>query len=184
MKKLLLIMGDLATGKSTFADILSQRYHIAVFKKDTIKEILGDTVGMGGRETHLKITAAAEGLMQMLLSEFARLGQDVILESNFRQAELDKLCRTAEQNGYQTLALLFGGTPEILHRRYLNRIEKENRHAVHQSVSRDTLEEFLNTLEYVRTVEIPVNGLYINADDFSYQTDEALLAQIDEFMRK
>ena len=45
MKKLLLIMGDLATGKSVFADILSKRYNVNVFYKDSIKEVLGDTIG-------------------------------------------------------------------------------------------------------------------------------------------
>ena len=42
MKKLLLIMGDLATGKTTFANILSQRYNAILFFKDSIKEALGD----------------------------------------------------------------------------------------------------------------------------------------------
>ena len=36
MKKLLLVMGDLATGKSTFANILSKRYAANVFYKDSI----------------------------------------------------------------------------------------------------------------------------------------------------
>jgi len=45
MSKLLLIMGDLATGKSTFANILSKRYSTSMFGKDTIKEVLGDTIG-------------------------------------------------------------------------------------------------------------------------------------------
>ena len=43
MSKLLLIMGDLATGKSTFANMLSQRYSVSMFGKDTIKEVLGDS---------------------------------------------------------------------------------------------------------------------------------------------
>lgn len=40
MKKLLLITGDIAAGKTTFSKILSQRYCAAVFQKDTVKEIL------------------------------------------------------------------------------------------------------------------------------------------------
>lgn len=40
MKKLLLITGDIATGKSTFANILSKRYHTNMFFKDSIKEVL------------------------------------------------------------------------------------------------------------------------------------------------
>ncbi len=42
MKKLLLITGDIAAGKSTFSKILSARYSAAVFQKDTVKEILGE----------------------------------------------------------------------------------------------------------------------------------------------
>ena len=45
MNKLLLVMGDLATGKSTFANVLSRRYDTSVFFKDSIKEVLGDTIG-------------------------------------------------------------------------------------------------------------------------------------------
>ena len=182
MKKLLLIMGDLAAGKSRFAGILSQRYHIVAFKKDTIKEVLGDTVGFGGWERNLELTAAAAKVLQMLFSELAKLDQDIILESNFRQVELDELNRAAEQNGYKTLTLLFCGDPVILHRRYLNRIDKENRHPVHLSVSRDTLEDFMRTLEYVRAVEVSKNVIHINANDFSYQSDKILLTKIDEFV--
>ena len=45
MKKLLLITGDIAAGKTTFSKILSKRYSAAVFQKDSIKEVLGDTIG-------------------------------------------------------------------------------------------------------------------------------------------
>ena len=36
MKKLLLITGDIAAGKSTFSKILAERYRVAVFQKDTV----------------------------------------------------------------------------------------------------------------------------------------------------
>lgn len=42
---------------------------------------------------------------------------------------------------------------------------------------------FKGHTEYTRKEEIPGNVIKINADDFSYQTDEVLLARIDEFMR-
>ena len=56
MKKLLLITGDLATGKSTFANILSKRYDTNVFFKDSIKEVLGDTIGFANREENKKLS--------------------------------------------------------------------------------------------------------------------------------
>ena len=50
MQKLLLITGDIAAGKSTFSQILYERYRSVVFHKDTIKEILGDFIGFHDRE--------------------------------------------------------------------------------------------------------------------------------------
>ena len=49
MKRLLLITGDIAAGKTTFSNQLAQRYSVAVFQKDTIKEILGDNIGFRDR---------------------------------------------------------------------------------------------------------------------------------------
>ena len=69
MRKLLLIMGDLATGKSTFAGQLSRRYGTNVFYKDTIKEVLGDTIGFRDREENLKLSRATGELMAFLFGE-------------------------------------------------------------------------------------------------------------------
>ena len=83
MKKLLLVTGDLATGKSTFANILSHRYDTNVFSKDSIKEVLGDTIGFTNREENLKLSKATMELMAFLFSEFGKLNKDLILEANF-----------------------------------------------------------------------------------------------------
>ena len=58
MKKLLLITGDLAAGKSRFASILSKRYGVAVMYKDKIKEVLGDTIGFKDREENKRLSNA------------------------------------------------------------------------------------------------------------------------------
>ncbi|MDE7206241.1 MAG: deoxynucleoside kinase, partial [Lachnospiraceae bacterium] len=58
MKKLLLITGDIAAGKSTFSKILSERYGVAVFQKDTVKEILGDHIGFHNREENKALSNA------------------------------------------------------------------------------------------------------------------------------
>lgn len=91
MKKLLLIMGDLATGKSTFANILSKRYDTNVFFKDSIKEVLGDTIGFSNREENKKLSRATMELMFFIFSEFEKLDKNLILESNFHTIELETL---------------------------------------------------------------------------------------------
>ena len=91
MKKLILVCGDLACGKSTFCGQLSRRFDIPVFYKDTIKEVLGDTIGFANREENLKLSVATFGLLRHIFLQSADLGHDLILESNFRQHELEEM---------------------------------------------------------------------------------------------
>lgn len=184
MKKLLLIMGDLACGKSTFAGILSKRYNINIFSKDSIKEILGDTIGFANREENLMLSGATMELMFFLFFEFAKLDKPLILESNFHTKELETLQKNAAEYGYEVLTLVLRGNVEVLHKRYLHRMQSENRHPVHLSTTLDVFEEFKAYTERSRKEVIPGNVLEINADDFSYQTDEAILAKIDNFMER
>lgn len=183
MKKLLLIMGDLATGKSTFATQLSGRYETNLFTKDSIKEILGDTIGFSNRAENLKLSQATGELMCFLFAQFAKLGKDLILESNFRLAELEKLHAIAQEHDYQVLTLVLRADVQILHKRYLHRMHNENRHPVHLCTQFNTLEGFQTYLESIRSAQIPGEVISINADDFSYQKDEALLQTLDHFMK-
>lgn len=182
MSKLLLIMGDLATGKSTFANILSGRYDTSVFFKDSVKEVLGDTIGFSNREENKKLSNAAMELMFFIFSEFGKLNKNLILESNFHTIELERLHKIAFENNYEVLTLVLRGDVEILYKRYLNRMHNENRHPVHLSTTLDVFDDFKKCTEYLRTEKILGSTLYINADEFSYQTDKEILAKIDEFM--
>ncbi len=181
MNKLLLITGDLATGKSAFSTILSKRYDVNVFNKDTIKEVLGDTIGFTNREENLRLSAVTLELMLFLFSEFTKLNKDLILESNFHKAELERLYEMAAANNYEVLVLLLRGDLDILHKRYLNRMYNENRHPVHLSTTLDIFDHFKDYIESARKEGIDGNVIQINANDFAYQTDKELLVKIDEF---
>ena len=174
MKKLVLIMGDLATGKSTFASVLSKRYETSAFCKDSIKEILGETIGFSNREENLKLSKTTMELMLFMFSEFSKLNKNLILESNFHKVDLERLNKIAFENNYEVFTLVLRGEVEILHKRYLNRMHNENRHPVHLSTTLDVFEDFKGYTEYSRKEEIPGNVLYIDANDFSYQTDDEI----------
>ena len=90
----------------------------------------------------------------------------------------------AAENGYDVLTLVLRGDVEILHQRYLNRMNNENRHPVHLSTTLDVFEHFKGYTEHSRGEEIPGNVIEINADDFSYQAEGQLLKMIDEFMKE
>ena len=184
MKKLLLLMGDLATGKSTFANMLSKRYHTVLFCKDPIKETLSNTFGFSNRAENLKLSYATADLLYQIFRGFAKVDQDLILESNFRIGELEKLHEIAAEHDYQVLTLILRGDVEILHKRFLNRIQNENRHPVHQCAEFNSIEGFGAYLEKLRTPTVPGEAIYIDANDFAYQTDAKILGAIDDFMHE
>ena len=182
MGKLLLITGDLAAGKSTFANILAKRYDTNVFFKDSIKEVLGDTIGFSNREENKKLSNASVELMLFIFSEFAKLNKNLILEANFHAEELEKLHKSANENNYEVLTIVLRGNVDVLYQRYLNRMHNENRHAVHLSTTLDIFDDFKRYMEDLRAEKIIGSSLCINADDFSYQTNKEKLLKIDEFM--
>lgn len=182
MKKLLLITGDIAAGKSTFSKILSARYRVAAFQKDTIKEILGDAIGFHNREENLKLSNATMGILYHLFSGLAVTGNDVILEANFHEAELQKLHEIAGENHYEVCTLVLRGDTDVLYQRYTNRMNNENRHPVHLSTTLDVKEDFVRCAEWIKQEKIIGQTIEIDATDFSYQKDEELLKRIDEFM--
>ena len=182
MKKLLLITGDIAAGKSTFANILSERYNTNVFFKDSIKEVLGDTIGFTNREENKKLSKASMELMFFIFSEFVKLGKGLILESNFHRTELERLHKIAKHNGYDVLTIALFGDVEVLHARYLNRMTNENRHSVHLSTAIDKFEDFKKCSDYFKSIEIPGEVIRIDATDYVYQSCEEILSPIDKFM--
>ena len=181
MKRLLLITGDLAAGKSRFAGILSQRYSTAVLYKDKIKELLSDTVGFRNREENLKLSKATMELMIYSFSQVATLGKDLILEANFKENEMERLYEIAEGNGYDMMTLNLRGDIDIIYRRFVNRIENENRHPAHIS-GFDGYDSFKYYIERGREQRLFGRVIEINANDFAYQTDPYILEKIDIFM--
>ena len=183
MKKLLLITGDIAAGKSTFSKILSERYCTAVFQKDTIKEILGDHIGFHNREENKILSNATIEIMCHLFSQIAVTSNDVILEANFHEDELKNLHSIARENQYNVLTLVLRGNADVLYNRYIHRMNEENRHPVHLTTTLDVKEDFVKVAEWIRNERIIGENLVIEATNFSYQKDTEILKQIDCFMK-
>lgn len=182
MKKLLLITGDIAAGKSAFSKILSERYCAVVFQKDTVKEILGDRVGFHNRTENKVLSHAAVDIMCHVFSRIAKTGADVILEANYHEDELNRLHTLAGENQYAVLTLVLRGDADVLYNRYLHRMNKENRHPVHLSTTLDIKEDFINMTNQMHSEKIPGKNMIIDASDFSYQENPEILSRIDFFM--
>ncbi|MBR3179674.1 MAG: AAA family ATPase [Clostridia bacterium] len=162
MQKLILITGDLAAGKSTLAEHISKRYQIPTFTKDKIKELLCDRIGFSNREENLNLSYLSFDLLYHIFECFADTGSSVVLESNFRQNELDRLKTAAEQTGYEIVTIFLTGDLHILHQRYLNRASSGTRHPAHLSQNLDSIDDFIavskaNVPKFLYGTIIPIN---------------------------
>lgn len=180
MKKLILIGGVLAGGKSTFSHIVGERFGISVVNKDRVKEILGDNIKTANREENKKLSVIAFELMSYLAEGE---GDALILESNFKDYELNELKEKCNASGCDVLSLFLDGDDAILHARFLKRLG-ENRHPVHKSQDFSRLEDFTATLNELRRAEYFGELVRVDCSDFSYQSDEALFDKIKVFLNK
>ena len=183
MKKLIIITGDLATGKSTFADILGQKYQIPVFHKDAVKEVLSETFPFKDRAENLKLSKATIDIMKHTFIASAQAGTNVILEANYHEEQIEEVFELAEKYGYSCLTIMLEGNIDILYERYLNRMKNENRHPVHLSTNFEIKENFVQYVTKTRLSEISGSVLKLNADTFDYQTDTKTFNLIEEFLR-
>ncbi len=133
MRKLILITGELAAGKSTLARAIAVRYRIPAFTKDRIKELLCERLGFCDRTENLKLSFLTFDLLLEIFSVFAASGQPLVLESNFRQNELDRLETVVRAAGYETLTISLTGDLNKLYERYHARAASGTRHPAHLS---------------------------------------------------
>ncbi len=178
MKKLILIGGVLASGKSTYSMILKEKFKINVINKDRLKEILGDNIYVKTREENKKLSVICFDLMKYLL--FANESV-LVLECNFKDYELIELKKLTEELNYQVLSIVFDASNEILHERFLKRLN-ENRHYVHKSQDFTNIEDFIKTQDELRNAPYFGKVINVNCEDFTYQEDIELFDRINKFL--
>lgn len=132
MKRLIIITGQLAAGKSTLADSLSKELGVLAIKKDTIKERLCDLFGFSNREENLKLSYAAVDQMFHILQRSVEAKQDLILEANFRSEQIEQIQRIIKDKDYKVILIMLVGDKKILFERFNQRIP--TRHKAHLSM--------------------------------------------------
>lgn len=180
MKKLILIGGTLATGKSTYSLILKEKYNLTVINKDRLKEILGDNIYVKTREENKKLSVICFDLMMYLLDCNETC---IVLESNFKDYEMKALKEKCEKLNYSVLSLFFDAKNEVLHQRFNERLNN-NRHYVHKSQDFTNLSDFVEVLDDLRKTEYFGKIINVDCTNFNYQQDEKLFKEIEKFIGK
>ena len=195
MKRLLLITGDLAVGKSTFAEILSKRYNTVVMYKDKVKEVLGDTIGFTNYGQKRIMDFAATRVLLHAADGLLAASNSCILINNFRDDNKEEVCSLIEKYGCACVTVFFGGDCDVFYRRYVERDNNHERHLGHVLQDRyppqpgDSLdyemtrEEFAEKFEKLGMDSFTAPGGRIDVDA-TYPQDIDIKALIEEIERQ
>lgn len=137
-KKIIIIEGYLATGKSTFALQLSKSLNIPYLIKDTFKIALCKNVSVAGRtESSVFSTVTFDGMMYVA-ERMLETSNPIIMEGNFVPSgvkkidEADAIKRLIDRYGYTSLDFKFMGDTRVLHQRFLEREKSAERGEVNK----------------------------------------------------
>ncbi len=83
MKKIIVINGYLADGKSTFAIRLSERFCVPCFIKDTFKVAICKHVELNSRAEKSLFSTVTFDSMMYVLEQMMKCGYPAIIEGNF-----------------------------------------------------------------------------------------------------
>ena len=84
MSALIIVSGPPCAGKSTLANRLREELGWPLLAKDSIKELLFDSVGWHDRAWSRKLSEASYAVLFNVAAELLRAGQHCVIEGNFR----------------------------------------------------------------------------------------------------
>ena len=127
----ILVTGIPAAGKSTMAEVVSEKLKLPVISKDNIKELLFDNVGFQSRAEKVKLGVASMEIMYYAAGQLMKAGQPFILENNFEYSSEQGIQTLLEKYRYSALTITLTGDYEVIYQRFLKRESSPDRHRGH-----------------------------------------------------
>ena len=129
---LIIVSGPPSSGKTTLAKAIAQKFKLPLITKDSLKELLFDTIGWKDRQWSQKLGSASFAIMHYLLDSHMTTGQPIIIEGNFKtEFESQHLKPKLEKFGYKAIQILCQCDGKILFARFKQRSESGDRHPGH-----------------------------------------------------
>lgn len=180
IKNLIIITGELASGKTTYGKMISNTLKIPFFSKDEIKEILYDSLNRDNLnyEDKRKIGRNSYNVFYYIIEQQMKVGIPIIAESNFAKESIPIIKSLLKKYDYRCITIRFEGDLHILHKRFLEREYSNERHTglVADGVF-DDFENFKQTAIKSKEFKIDDNEILIDTTDFSK-------VNFDEFLKK
>lgn len=127
----ILVTGIPAAGKSTMAEVMSERLKLPVISKDTMKELLFDNVGFQSRAEKVNLGIASMEIMYYVAGQLMKIGQPFILENNFEYSSEYGIRNLLAKYQYSALTITLTGDYKVIYQRFLERESSPDRHRGH-----------------------------------------------------
>ena len=129
---LIIISGPPSTGKTTLAKIIAQKFNLPLITKDSLKEILFDTIGWKDRAWSKKIGVASFSLLHYFLDSLMSSSQSLIIEGNFKtEFESIEIKSRLRKFNYSAIQIMCQSDGQVLFDRFKKRSESGERHPGH-----------------------------------------------------
>ena len=126
-RKIIVITGYLASGKSTFARLLSSELNIPCFIKDTLKSALCASIDVKNRAESSSFSTVTFDALIYVAERLIETGVPAAIEGNFvpngikKTDEAGVIKALLEKYSCQSLTFKFIGDTKILHKRFVER---------------------------------------------------------------
>jgi predicted kinase len=143
---LLIIHGPMGSGKTTLADLLHDEIeNMAHFGVDHIKWLISDG------KTNPKRREVNKQMVEVMTSEYLKLGTSVLVEQAFDRKEIDELKDIANENNVKFLVYKLETDRQVMNERIKERTKKSNKPEVSKEHIEKSYEEYKSE-EYVNSV--------------------------------
>jgi predicted kinase len=142
---LLLVSGPPAAGKSTWATALAAHFAVPLVSRDSLKEVLFDTLGPGDRTWSRQLGRASFGLLHHVMALVMATGGGLVVENAFHPVDAGWIGDLAMRYRYRCLEVVMAAPATVLLQRFRLRARSDARHPGH--VDQDNQEELAMALD-------------------------------------
>lgn len=181
-KRLILVGGFPAAGKTTFSRALSEKLNIPCYNKDTLNEVIGERMTIPDAEERRKLSVTSFHLLMYIADMALSAQKTVMLESNFKPEEVPFVQALIDKHRCQTLTFVLVGEMRAIFDRFMEREGTSARHPIHKSRSIHDFEPFCAAIAPLAGFEVEGRRVIVDTTDFSVVDFEGLYSEAERFV--